>query len=247
MDLSNYYAIARLQEDNWWYAARRTLVDRLLSSRAPFESGLDLGCGLGGNLQLLDAHCKRWHGIDPSAEAVQWCRERWCGDEESDAVVVGDATDLDLANDSFDLVLCLDVLEHLDDVAAVTEIHRVLRPGGLLVVTVPAHSYLWNENDDFSQHLRRYDRKRLVSVLSGFEDLDVSYWNFTSFVPMLAYAALRRIVPSKPRNNLDAVPGLMDRPLAWALGLENRIRGFVPTPTGTSLVALGRAPAETKA
>ena len=238
MEKTNYLAIARLQEDNWWYAARRSLIDRILSQRGPFECGLDLGCGLGGNLELLRRHCQRWQGVEPDAEAVEYCRQ-----QGHESVFVGDATALEADDDSFDLVTCLDVLEHVDDDKAVDEIRRVLRPGGLLVVTVPAHRHLWNENDVYSQHLRRYSRRELVRRLEGFDQLDVSFWNLTTYLPMLGYALMRRVVPAKPRNNLDAVPGLMNRPLSWALALENRLRGWLPTPTGTSLVALGRAPA----
>ena len=241
MDPSNYHAIARLQETNWWYCARRQLVEKILTERGPFESGLDLGCGVGGHLDLLGRVCSQRQGVDPSEEAVHWCKEHGF-----EGVFQGDATDLPLEDNAFDTVICLDVLEHIDDVAAVKEIHRVLRPGGLLVVTVPAHDYLWNENDVFSHHRRRYDRKQIRALLSSFNNLDVTYWNLTSYLPMLVYAALWRVFPAEPRNNLDAVPKLMDRPLAWALSVENRLRNWIPTPTGTSVVAVARGAQPTR-
>lgn len=238
MELGNTHRIALLEAGNWWYAARRDLLDRLLEGHGPFAHGLDLGCGVGANLPVLVRHCRRLVGLDPEPAAVAHARTRRVSE-----VVVGDATRLALGSQSVDLAACLDVFEHLDDRAAIAEVWRVLRGGGLLVATVPAHPHLWNENDDFSHHRRRYRRADLRRLLERFEILELGYWNFTSYLPTLGYALWRRRFPTAPRNNLDAVPRLADRALRFAVGLENRWRRWVQPPTGTSLVAVARKPA----
>lgn len=237
MERTNYDTIARLEEESWWYSGRRDLVRRTLQPLAPFGRALDVGCGVGANLAVLSALCGELVAVDSSPDAVRWCRERGLAAE------LGDIANLQFPSASFDLVTCLDVLEHVDDVQATGEIHRVLRPGGLLLVTVPAHPRLWNENDEIAHHRRRYRRSDLQRVLLGFSDVELSYWNFFMYVPMRAYSALRRRRPTTVRkNNLLLVPRVANAPLELLVRAENRLREWIRFPTGTSLVALARQP-----
>ncbi len=235
MERTNYDTIARLEEANWWYSGRRDLLRRTLQPLAPFRRALDVGCGVGANLAVLSAYCGELVAIDSSPEAVRWCRERGFAAE------LGAVGDLPFPSATFDLVTCLDVLEHVDDVPATEEIRRVLRPGGLLLVTVPAHPRLWNENDEIAHHRRRYRRCDLQRVLLGFSEVELSYWNFFMYVPMRAYSALRRRHPARVRkNNLLLVPEVANAPLKLLVRAENRLREWIRFPTGTSLVALAR-------
>lgn len=237
MELTNYGAIARLEETSWWYSARRDLLRRTLRPLAPFERALDLGCGVGANLGLLRTLCDDLVAVDSSPEAVRWCQSRGF------AAVLGDVSALNLPAASFDLVTCLDVLEHVDDAQAMREIRRVLRPGGLLVITVPAHPRLWSENDEYAHHLRRYRLGELEDLLCGLEQMELSYWNFFMYLPMRAYSALRRRRPArKPNNNLLLLPRVANGPLKLVVMGENRVRDWIRFPTGTSLVALARQP-----
>ena len=236
---AQYDAIARFELTNWWYVARRHLLEQTLRRQGPFARGLDLGCGVGSNLPVLARHCEEVLGIDASADAVGWCRR-----SERGPVQLGDLQGLELPDDSADLVVCTDVLEHLDDDRrGVQELRRVLRPGGLAVITVPAHDYLWNENDDLSEHRRRYTRESFRDLLEGLTVLELSYWNATLLLPALAYCMTRRLTgPGEAKNNLERVPRRANRALTWALRLENRVRRVVPTPVGTSLFAECRVP-----
>ncbi len=236
MELGNYDTIARLEQSNWWYEARREMLAGTLAPLAPFARGVDLGCGVGANLRLLDQVCDEVIGIDANPRAIEWCHSRGFH-----SVRLGDAMALDLPDESVELVTCLDVLEHVDDRAAMAEISRILAVGGYLAVTVPAHPHLWNENDDHSQHLRRYRVEQLRELLGGLQISSMSYWNFATYLPMLLYCAAQRIrKPKKPENNLRRIPTLANRPLRLLLAGENRLRQHISFPTGTSLVALAR-------
>lgn len=238
MNEANYEQIARLEQSNWWYQARREWLERRLRRFAPFPRCLDVGCGVGANLPVLRRLCAVVEGVDPSRQAISWCRERGFTEAR-----LGDAEALPAQDGELDLVTCLDVLEHLDDRRAIAEAARVLRPGGLLAVSVPAHPHLWNDNDDHSHHRRRYRRRQLAELLVHFEVLELSYWNFVSYPPTLAFAAWRRWHPAaRPTNNLLRIPRVLNRSLLGMLRIENRLREHLWLPPGTSLFALARRP-----
>jgi SAM-dependent methyltransferase len=241
LEVEDYETIARLEQDNWWYAARRDLVRRCLEAHGPFAVALDLGCGVGANVAVLQSLAREVVAIDPSPEAIRWCHQRGLT-----AVRLGDATAIDLPDRSVDLVTCLDVLEHVDDDArAMGEIRRVLRPGGWLMVTVPAFPHLWSDNDEFARHRRRYRKAGLRRLLAGLEIQQLGYWNALMYPPMLAFSAWRRVrKPRRPDNNLLLLPGAADPLLRGLLRWENRLRGRLPPPIGTSLLALARQPAQ---
>ncbi|MEL7060733.1 MAG: class I SAM-dependent methyltransferase [Acidobacteriota bacterium] len=243
MERSNTERIAELEATSWWYRARRDLLDGLLERYGPFAYGLDFGCGVGANLATLGTHCRRSVAFDPSfAAAAHAAGAETTRVGPAVSLLVADGLALPMSAGAVDLVACLDVLEHVDDGRALGEIQRVLRPGGLLIVTVPAHPHLWNENDEFSHHLRRYRRRDLKAALAAFDVLELTYWNVGAYLPALAYATWRRRFPIEPRNNLDAVPSLTEEPLRRLATAENRLRRWLPVPTGTSLVAVARKP-----
>lgn len=240
MEEANYGAIAELQARNWWYATRRDLLERTVRGLHGPHHALDVGCGAGANLEVLQRHCRRVVGVDLSGWAVRWCRRH-----RGEGVLQADLERLPFADCAFDLVTCMDVLEHVDDAVAVAEARRVLRPGGWLVLSVPAHRVLWSDNDDLSHHRRRYSRRRLEALVSGWEVGELGYWCFLPFLPALGYSLWCRISPPRGRrNNLERVPRLVG-PLLWAtVATENRVRRMLSPPFGTSLFAVVRRPLE---
>jgi SAM-dependent methyltransferase len=175
----------RIERDHWWFRGRRRLVGGMIRAFGipPSAQVLDVGCGTGSNLRMLvELDFEDVTGLDRSEDAIRWCREK-----ELPTVERGDLCALPFPEDHFDLVLATDVLEHIDEPdAAVAELRRVLRPGGTLIVTVPAFESLWGLQDDVSHHRRRYRKDELVAQLRavGFTVARSFHFNFLLFVPI---------------------------------------------------------------
>lgn len=148
---------------------------------------LDAGCGPGGNsLFLKDFGAIT--GLDPSGEALRYARG-----EAYTTLVQGSVTELPFQNASFDIVAALDVIEHIeDDTRALQEMFRVLKPSGLLLLTVPAYAWMWSEHDEALHHKRRYGRKEIRTKIinTGFNITEFS--NFV--IPAIPFRAFKIIV-----------------------------------------------------
>ncbi|HMX30260.1 MAG TPA: class I SAM-dependent methyltransferase, partial [Blastocatellia bacterium] len=162
----NYEIIFDVEDDHWWFVGRRAVVfaqieDALgtqASQLAGFQS-LDIGCGTGATMDHLRKYGEV-QGIDLAMIPLSFSRRR--GHLRT---MCASATELPFADESFDLVTALDVIEHLeDDVKGLSEIRRVLKPGAPAVIYVPAFQALWGPNDDQSGHKRRYRLPQLQSA-----------------------------------------------------------------------------------
>lgn len=175
MDLHTYEILYRIEETHWWHAARRRIVIDWIEQRYNGRtdlSVLDAGCGTGSMLQQI-AHLGCVEGVDISDEALEFCRKRGLTNVQR-----ADVTNLPFPDGKFDIVTALDVLEHLDDdLGALTEWRRVLKPGGRVFVFAPAHRWLWSLQDDISHHRRRYTVGSLRRVIerSGLRLERLSY------------------------------------------------------------------------
>lgn len=173
MDEAEIRKSAALEERHWWYAERRALVRRLVGPLAPGRA-IDVGCGSGGNASVLRDLGWDVTGVEHSPVAARLARERGLH------VVRGDARALPMPDSSVDLYMSTDAWEHIDDdVAVAREAARVLRPGGALLVAVPAGMDLWSGHDVALGHLRRYDRAGLTALVegAGLQVVDVRSWN----------------------------------------------------------------------
>jgi SAM-dependent methyltransferase len=180
--------LAELEDDHWWYRERRHLLAKAISGLTPGRA-LDIGAAGGGNTRVLREHGWDAVALEYGADGAEVAKGRGLPTLRSDA------TKLPLADDSLDLVMAFDLLEHLhDDDAAVAEVHRVLKPGGTYLVAVPADPKLWSSHDEAVAHVRRYTRDGLLSLLErgGFEIQDVRSWN----VLLRPVVAMRRKVSS---------------------------------------------------
>jgi SAM-dependent methyltransferase len=179
--------------------------------------------------------------VELSQTSVDIARSRGVGE-----VIAGSVLDMPLPDDSFDLAVTLDVIEHLeDDLGALRELRRLVAPGGALLVTVPAYQWLWSGHDEINHHHRRYTRRtlRAVAEQAGWKQTRTTYFNSL----LLPVAILLRIVDrinTKPtESSLDLwVPPeplnwLLERPLALEAALIGR-GGRIPT--GLSLLAVFR-------
>ena len=175
MQREAFEQFARLDRDHWWFCGRRAvylgLLEHALAGLRPARA-LDLGCGPGGFLPGLSKLCERVVAADPDLDSL-----RAIGAEQR---VQSNASNLPFAAESFELVCLFDVLEHLeDDLAALREVQRVLKPGGLVMLSVPAYPWLFSNNDRVAMHRRRYTRTSTRRALeqAGFEVLRNTHSN----------------------------------------------------------------------
>jgi SAM-dependent methyltransferase len=204
----------RAEERHWWYQGRRRVLERAIARLGlPADARiLDAGCGSGRNMVEL-ARLGAVTGVELSDTSVELARERGVGE-----VLQGSVMEMPFDDASFDLAVSLDVIEHLeDDVGALRELRRVTKPGGALLVTVPAYQWLWSGHDEVNHHHRRYTRRTL--------------------------RGLERFKPSTTKSSLDLwVP---PAPLNWALRQPLNLEAAVigrggPLPAGLSLLAVFR-------
>jgi SAM-dependent methyltransferase len=229
------------EERQWWYAGQRAVARALLEPHTAGRPGLrllDAGCGTGFNLVAL-ADLGRATGIDLSPEALRFCRER--GVRAARASLLA----LPFPDARFDVVTSFEVIYHdwvSDDRVAVAEMARVLRPGGLLLVRVPALEALRGAHDAEVLTRRRYTRSELERLLegAGLRVLRSSYANSLLLPLLFARRTLDRLLS---REGSDV--GFLPAPLEWlfrsALGLEAwLVRRGVSLPLGASVAAVAR-------
>ena len=236
-----YERMAELDERHWWYRARRDVLADLIRRRIRLPDDariLEIGCGTGHNLEMLKAF-GRVDGIeiDPEARALA---SRRLGQPIGEAPLPALA---DVDEGAYDLVAILDVLEHVDeDRAALESIARRLRPGGRILITVPAHPWMWSAHDVVNHHKRRYTRRSLRRVIgeAGLK-VDLLSWFNSLLFPLAAAARVSSRVTGRESSD-DALP---PRPLNAAFEtifrLERYALGRLPLPPGVSLVAIASA------
>jgi len=218
MKQHTYAIMNRVEDSHWWFVGRRAILESFLkmivsTSLPKFQNRqiLDVGCGTGANLEMLSQFGVA-QGVDVSDEALEFCRAKGLKVEK------GFAEKLPFANENFDIVTALDVVEHLDDdVAGLREMHRVLQPNGRALIFVPAFMWLWGVQDDISHHRIRYTRKQIVERLqkAGFKIERATYANITFFLPILIGRILMKLTGIKPESenniNVSALNGFLGK------------------------------------
>ena len=247
MERSYYQEYFFFEQDNWWFVSRRRILVSLLRHFLPRRNDLqilDAGCGTGINLEYL-AEFGNVVGADNSEEAIEFCRKRG-----NASVVRTDLCDLEWKDDHFDLVTALDVIEHIDrDEVAVRELARVTKPGGHLLVTVPAFPALWSEHDEINHHRRRYRAATLRDLLlsHGCEIVKFTYMN--AFLFPIAYAVrtwqqLRHRIFGKsahpPRTDFVDYHPVVNAILTAIFTAETPLVTFAGLPFGLSIVCIAR-------
>jgi SAM-dependent methyltransferase len=241
MEREVYEAMAEHDERHWWYRARRQVVAELIRRKVALPKdarGLEIGCGTGHNLAMLGGFALMDAlEVDPVARELA---ERRLGHK----VLAAPLPALEGVPDrTYDMVAALDVIEHvLDDKSALDGIARVLKPDGKLIMTVPAHRWMWSAHDVVNHHQRRYskrDFKRLVDN-SPLELESIGYLNSLLF-PLAMAQRLASKVTGKEDANLAPPAKPINQALERVFALERRVIGRVPLPPGLSLFAVASA------
>ena len=246
-------AMLDVDEHHWWYRGRRRII-RAELDRLPLPAAaeiLDAGCGSGRTLEELVRYghvC----GIELSPQAAEMARGRGAFD-----VRIGRLEELPWEAATFDLITCLDVIEHTpDDRVTLRELCRVTKPGGWLLVTVPAYQGLWSQHDEANHHFRRYVRGtlRAAAVQAGWHVERMTSFNSVLLAPAAAVRLAQRRKLRRANGDAEYTPDLQIGP-AWLNGVLERPlqaeaswlgRGHT-LPAGLSLLAVMRNPQTVRA
>ncbi len=229
-----------LWETHWWWRARVSFllgwIERL-HRRAPCARILDVGCGDGLFFERLERF-GRVEGLE--ADAALIADPRWTSRIRAGALDRGF-----LGGGDFDLVLLLDVLEHIaDDAGALEAAGTALRPGGYLLLTVPALPWLWSRHDEANAHFRRYGPRALRSVLAGagFEVETLRFFYAWTVLPLLIRRWLAPAGKGTSDYGVAVPPAAINRALTALSRCEHAVGRYVRWPLGTSLLAIARRP-----
>ncbi|MEM7344611.1 MAG: class I SAM-dependent methyltransferase [Chloroflexota bacterium] len=241
-----YAHIHTVETSHWWYVARRKIIfDWVLQILANYQTPhiLDVGCGTGFNLDYLrDQGYTQVTGLDFSSDALKFCLSR-----DLSSMIYGDGAVPPLRNESFDLIMALDFIEHLEyDIAALQDLARLLKPGGSLVIFVPAFNFLWGLQDEVSHHYRRYTAGDLRKKLQK-TDLTISKLSYANTFLFPAIWAGRQLI-SLSGNNVqgtsenDLHPGWSNGILQAIFAAERPLLRFMNLPVGVSLLCVASKP-----
>jgi SAM-dependent methyltransferase len=245
MDRAEFQTMLAMDDRHWWYRGRRRIV-RAVLDRAGLPRGariLDAGSGSGRTLDEL-ARYGAVAGIELNPLGVEAARERGHPDVQQAPV-----EQIPHPDASFDLVTCLDVIEHTpNDVTSLRELRRVTRPGGALLVTVPAYPRLWSQHDEVNRHYRRYTRRMLrgAAEAAGWRVERMTGFNAAYLLPAAAVRLARRggqsgAAADSGTSELSLTPAALDAVLELPLRVEAALIGRgLSLPAGLSLLALLR-------
>ncbi|MAW98441.1 MAG: SAM-dependent methyltransferase [Sphingomonas sp.] len=237
-----YDRMAAHDSTHWWYRARREILSDYLKRNANLPQDariLEIGCGTGHNLPMLarfgDVDAIE---IDPAARAI-------AGERLGKAIGHAPLPELKgVERGTYDLIAVLDVVEHIeDDVAALKAMAECLKPGGAILVTVPAHQWMWSAHDVVNHHHRRYSKRTLAQAI---EKAGLRHNGLRWFNSLLFPAAVAARLAGRIRGKDDSDDSPPAKPLNTAFeavfALERHLLGRLPMPPGLSIITLVRRP-----
>jgi len=243
-----YEQLNEKEEHYWWHIGRRKLVLEMLkkffwAEKREFPARtLDLGCGTGIMMQELKPYGKIW-GLDSNAKALHYCREKKAGDFLF-------KTDLEqklpFKKDYFDIILCMDVLEHTKkEHFVLSEARRVLKRKGYLIIMVPSYQWFFSYWDKVAGHYRRNDSKSLKIILqqTGFRTEKISYFNLFALLPAIIFRSIKsgqKLAIKDFSSDFVALPGWLNNFFLFLSRIERILINFISLPAGLSLLVVAR-------
>ncbi len=242
MDRSFYKNYFKIEKEHWLMQIRRAIVqDNLaeyLTKKPKNTKLLDFGCGSGLFVSELAKKGFDSHGIDISDEAVRFGELQGIKN-----LGVIDSHKINFADNTFDVVMTLDVLEHLEDESwALKEIERVLKPDGVFIVMVPAYMFLWGVQDEASHHYRRYTKSwllREINKSTSFKKLRSTYFNTFLFLPIAGFRIISKLFGIKGReSDFDLNSPTLNKILFSIFNFERKVLKKISFPFGVSILAV---------
>ena len=227
--------IAQMEASHFWFKGRRSLIKRWLAQiLQPPARIADLGCGTGLLTEELLQQGYEVIGVDVHPKQLATLQKKW-----PQALLFQSTVEkIPIESGSCDAILFLDVLEHVNDQQSVAEAYRLLRKGGKIIITVPAHQWLWSRRDENAGHCRRYSRTSLLSLLKdgGFAIDKIRYYQSCLFPIFVLSRLASRLFPTIEQME-GKIPFLLNRIFSWINECEARWdRSF---PFGSTLVTMG--------
>lgn len=237
-----YDDLYKIEKNHWWCRAKRNLCIHLINKFYEKKENnqlriLDIGCGTGKNIETLNKIGMVW-GIDMALEAINFCKKRGLK-----RIKQGYAEDTGYRNNFFDIVVALDIIEHTDDKKTLREIKRILKPKGLLIMTLPAFKILWSGWDEVLQHKKRYNKKDLLNILTlyKFSPIRISYLYSFLFVPALIIRLIKsKIYSTNYPSDFQMTLPIFDWLFFNLYKLEKFLINYLDIPFGTSIFVISR-------
>ncbi len=240
MELDAYRTMAATEDLHWWFCGRRSIAEAVIRSLdlPPSAQILEIGAGTGGNISMLEQFGSVT-AVEMSDLARDIAREK-TGRTFLEGYL---PHNIPARNSTFDLICLFDVLEHVEeDESSLVAIHDLLKPGGRLLLTVPAHQWLWSRHDVELHHFRRYSRSQLRDRVAraGFAVDKLTYTNAALF----PVAALMRLV-DRMRDGRAPVghaipPAVLNMAMKAVFSAECHIVASASLPVGISLLGVLR-------
>jgi SAM-dependent methyltransferase len=220
-------AMLEVEEHHPWYQARMVLIREIIENNVLKNSNiLDFGCGSGAVLEMLKKiGYTNLRGLDVSSDFIKIAKKRGL---KADLIK---SDHVNLGSKKYDLILLLDVLEHVEnDKALLRKMKSSLRKNGRILITVPAHQFLWRIHDEANQHYRRYSRKKLINLIasSNSKVIYLRWWNSTLFFPLFMASIFGKIKRVLNINSLHSTfgftipPNYISRILFKVLSFESK-------------------------
>jgi len=238
---------AELEDNNWWHISRRKIIETAIEKyigKFPADAQiLDVGCGTGGNFDLICNYSKNISGIESDSYALGIARQKYA----SINISQGDLPyNIPVQENNFDAIFLLDVLEHIDDdLSSLQTLFSKLKSGGHLIITVPAFNFLWSNHDTVNHHKRRYSLNELIGKVkkNSFQIKCASYFN-TWLFPLIA---LVRIIKSKTptlkdKSDLFTPPKAVNNILTCIMSSERFFIRDSKLPFGVSIIVIAQKP-----
>lgn len=247
MEKDEYRIMHDIEQSYWWFVGKQFLVKTFLKmlsiNSIKRDRILDIGCGTGIILKLSKCFGVAY-GMELSSEAIPFLKQR-----SLNFIVQADANQsTPFKDNTFSAITCLDVLEHLDnDLSLLKEMLRVCKPGGHVIVSVPALEILWSPHDIALHHKRRYAKQQMLRMIRqlNWKVIKCSYYNTILFLPILAVRKLKTFLYDNKHVHSDffmKLPGWVNKALALFFVSEIYCLRYVDLPFGVSLLLVLQKP-----